>query len=164
MLAHSASNMNEQFTKIIRDGNERYNISDNTASAQCYQWLSDSRKKALLATIGVGTLDQALLSMLPRRHQSLRLLGLNRKIIIFDEIHSADEFMFEIIEKLLSTHLHQGGSVILLTATLSLKQRKRIIDSWFNAFDQISPEIESKSFPLATHLTCFPKVIKKNIH
>ncbi|EMI3316748.1 CRISPR-associated helicase Cas3' [Proteus mirabilis] len=161
VLAHSASNMNEQFTKIIRDGNERYNISDNTASAQCYQWLSDSRKKALLATIGVGTLDQALLSMLPRRHQSLRLLGLNRKIIIFDEIHSADEFMFEIIEKLLSTHLHQGGSVILLTATLSLKQRKRIIDSWFNAFDQISPEIESKSFPLATHLTCFPKVIKK---
>ena len=84
MLAHSASNMNEQFTKIIRDGNERYNISDNTASAQCYQWLSDSRKESIISNYrGVGTLDQALLSMLPRRHQSLRLLGLNRKIIIF---------------------------------------------------------------------------------
>ncbi|WP_100158464.1 CRISPR-associated helicase/endonuclease Cas3 [Proteus columbae] len=158
VLAHGASIMNEQFTSIIRDGNEQYNNRDNTASAQCYQWLSDSRKKALLATVGVGTLDQALLAMLPRRHQPLRLLGLNRKVIIFDEIHSADEFMFEIIENLLSAHLYQGGSVILLTATLSLKQRQRIINSWFDALDQPQKMIQSKSFPLATHLTYFPEV------
>lgn len=160
VLAHGASIMNEQFTSIIRDGNEQYNSKDNTASAQCYQWLSDSRKKALLATIGVGTLDQALLAMLPRRHQSLRLLGLNRKVIIFDEIHSADEFMFEIIEHLLSAHLYQGGSVILLTATLSLKQRQRIINSWFDALNQPPQMIQSKNFPLATHLTYFPEVKK----
>lgn len=158
VLAHGASIMNEQFTNIIRDGNEQYNSRDNTASAQCYQWLSDSRKKALLATIGVGTLDQALLAMLPRRHQPLRLLGLNRKVIIFDEIHSADEFMFEIIEHLLSAHLYQGGSVILLTATLSLKQRQRIINSWFGALDQPQKMIQSKNFPLATHLTYSPEV------
>lgn len=157
VLAHGASAMNEQFTALIRDGNDQYNNMDNTATAQCYQWLSDSRKKALLATIGVGTLDQALLAMLPRRHQSLRLLGLNRKVIIFDEIHSADEFMFEIIEHLLSVHLYQGGSVILLTATLSLKQRQRIIDSWFNALGGSQTQLQSTSFPLATHLTYLPE-------
>ncbi|HID7803061.1 TPA: CRISPR-associated helicase Cas3' [Proteus mirabilis] len=161
VLAHGASTMNEQFMNIIKGGNEQYNRADDTASAQCYQWLADSRKKALLATVGVGTLDQALLAMLPRRHQSLRLLGLNRKIIIFDEIHSADEFMFEIIEHLLSTHLHQGGSVILLTATLSLKQRQRIINGWFNALNKPQESIKSKNFPLATHLTYFPEVALK---
>ncbi|WP_109407258.1 CRISPR-associated helicase Cas3' [Proteus genomosp. 4] len=161
VLAHGASAMNEQFMNMIQNGNEQYNRADSTASAQCYQWLSDSRKKALLATIGVGTIDQALLAMLPRRHQSLRLLGLNRKVIIFDEIHSADEFMFEIIEHLLSAHLYQGGSVILLTATLSLKQRQRIINSWFSALNQPKEEIKSKHFPLATHLTYFPDVTLK---
>jgi hypothetical protein len=42
-------------------------------------WIGDDRRKAFLAHVGVGTVDQALLGVLPSRHQSLRLWrGSNR--------------------------------------------------------------------------------------
>ena len=47
----------------------------------------------MLADFGIGTLDQALLAILPVRHQSLRLLGLVRKVLIVDEVHACDAYM-----------------------------------------------------------------------
>ena len=38
------------------------------AAAYCTQWLADNRKKALLADVGIGTMDQALLAILPNKH------------------------------------------------------------------------------------------------
>ncbi len=40
---------------------------------------ADSNKKALLAEIGVGTLDQAMMAVMPFKHNNLRLLGLSNK-------------------------------------------------------------------------------------
>ncbi len=66
-------------------------------------WLADSRKKALLAEVGVGTIDQGLLAVLPSRHQSLRLLG---KVLIVDEVHACElcrnSFNLELIAALRS--------------------------------------------------------------
>ncbi len=42
-------------------------------------WFADSNKKALLAEIGVGTLDQAMMAVMPFKHNNLRLLGLSNK-------------------------------------------------------------------------------------
>lgn len=156
VLAHAAREMNKRFHEFkfnsqIKDIN--YTPDDITATAQCHQWLTDSRKKALLATVGVGTIDQVLLSVLPRRHQSLRVLGLHRKVLIFDEVHAADEYMFELLESLLSLHLHQGGSVILLSATLPLKQRQRLSNIWQNAVGVSDYKLKKKDFPLATKVT-----------
>lgn len=156
VLAHGAREMNDLFHEAVLasgaiDGN--YHSADKTATAQCNQWLADSRKKALLAPVGVGTIDQALLAVLPRRHQSLRLLGLNRKVLIFDEVHAADEYMFELLESLLSLHFHQGGSVILLTATLAKKQRQRLVDIWLAASNQPKQALQQDAFPLATKVT-----------
>ncbi|PAV24443.1 hypothetical protein CF392_16255 [Tamilnaduibacter salinus] len=53
-----------------------YGDEEQTASAACNQWFADSRKKALLADVGVGTVDQALMAVLPFKHQTLRLIGL----------------------------------------------------------------------------------------
>lgn len=153
VLAHGAREMNDLFqSSVLPEGqlDKSYSLTDFTATAQCNAWLADSRKKALLAPVGVGTLDQALLAVLPRRHQSLRLLGLHRKILIFDEVHSADEYMFELLESLLALHLHQGGSVILLTATLSKKQRQRVINIWANALQLGVLPVQNTDFPLAT--------------
>lgn len=81
VLAHGACEMSERFKEIQWGGSKEdsnYHQKDLTATAQCQQWFSDSRKKALLASVGVGTIDQALLAVLPRKHQSLRVLGLHR--------------------------------------------------------------------------------------
>lgn len=160
VLAHGARDMNDDFRDAVfasKVQDSDYSNEDETATAQCNQWLSDSRKKALLALVGVGTIDQVLLAVLPRRHQSLRLLGLHRKVLIFDEVHAADEFMFEILESLLALHLHQGGSAILLTATLSQKQRARLCAIWHNAA-YIEPVVVPKkdAFPLATKVSISP--------
>ncbi len=160
VLAHGAREMNDLFREAVLSADNpdsHYAKTDSSATAQCNQWLADSRKKALLAPVGVGTIDQALLAVLPRRHQSLRLLGLNRKVLVFDEVHAADEFMFELLESLLAMHLHQGGSAILLTATLSMKQRRRLAEVWQKAAN-LDPQIPQQSaFPLATKVSIDPE-------
>ena len=156
VLAHGAREMNDVFREaVLASGatDSNYHSTDSTATAQCNQWLADSRKKALLAPVGVGTIDQALLAVLPRRHQSLRLLGLNRKVLIFDEVHAADEYMFELLESLLGMHFHQYGSVILLTATLAKKQRQRLVDIWLAASNLSKQALQQDAFPLATKVT-----------
>ncbi len=153
VLAHGAREMNDMFQEAVLSANNpdsEYNPDDKTATAQCNRWLADSRKKALLAPVGVGTIDQALLAVLPRRHQSLRLLGLHNKVLIFDEVHAADEYMFELLESLLALHLRHGGSAILLTATLSQKQRSRLVSIWQENAGLTPQPIQHFAFPLAT--------------
>lgn len=159
VLAHGAREMNALFREaVLASGStdKNYNANDSTATAQCNEWLADSRKKALLAPVGVGTIDQALLAVLPRRHQSLRLLGLNRKVLIFDEVHAADEYMFELLESLLALHLHQGGSAILLTATLSKKQRQKLVSVWHQSVGLPEIFLQKFDFPLATKVSIDP--------
>ncbi|MGV7959952.1 CRISPR-associated helicase Cas3' [Photorhabdus tasmaniensis] len=156
ILAHGAREINDQFREAILalgHSDRNYGETDITTSAQCNQWLADPRKKALLTPIGIGAIDQALLAVLPRRYQALRLFGLNRKVLIVDEVYAADEFMFNLLENLLALHLYQGGSAILLTATLTLKQRQRLTDIWLNAGGLSSQLLQKTDFPLATKIS-----------
>lgn len=57
----------------------------------CGDWLAVSRRRALLADIGVRTIDQALLAVLPTRFATLRNWGLSRKVLIVDEAHELGE-------------------------------------------------------------------------
>ncbi|WP_279152572.1 CRISPR-associated helicase Cas3' [Photobacterium iliopiscarium] len=162
VLAQSSSALNDRFQTVkLTSGklDDDYYQQDQTATALCNAWLADSRKKALLATVGVGTIDQALLAVLPRKHQSLRLLGLHRKVLIFDEVHAADEYMFTLLESLLEQHLHHGGSAILLTATLSTEQRQKLVNIWLKA-GQLPPHnltcTSANDFPLATQVCLDP--------
>ena len=74
VLAHSAAKLSETFREsIMADAwQEDSNYGElQGAAAYCTQWLADNRKKALLADVGIGTMDQALLAILPNKHQSL---------------------------------------------------------------------------------------------
>ncbi|MFP2769933.1 CRISPR-associated helicase Cas3' [Oceanisphaera sp. KMM 10153] len=157
VLAHGAREMNDHFSEALTAAvktDSAYTDGEETASLYCNQWLADSRKKALLAAVGVGTIDQALMAVLPRKHQPLRLLGLHRKILIFDEVHAADSFMFELLDDLLRVHLRQGGSAILLTATLAQRQRERLCRIWQEAAGLETISLPEKNdFPLATQVT-----------
>ncbi|SFX34156.1 CRISPR-associated helicase/endonuclease Cas3 [Marinospirillum alkaliphilum] len=155
VLAHGARDMHKRFREALSQPMQEdvsYVQGDETASIHCSQWLADSRKKALLASVGVGTIDQALMAVLPMKHQSLRLLGLHRKVLIFDEVHAADSYMFELLDDLLQAHLRQGGSAILLTATLATRQRARLCRIWQEAAGLPLEPLQEQHFPLATHL------------
>jgi CRISPR-associated endonuclease/helicase Cas3 len=49
-----------------------------------------SAKRALLAPFGVGTIDQALLGIVPAKHFFVRQFGLAGKVVILDEVLSYD--------------------------------------------------------------------------
>jgi CRISPR-associated endonuclease/helicase Cas3 len=151
-LAHSADWLKLRLEEISRSDAGYGRDEEPSASRNCTAWLADSRKKALLADFGVGTIDQALLSVLPVRHQSLRLLGLSTKVLVVDEIHACDSYTGELLERLLHFHAALGGSAILLSATLPQSQRARYLRAFTAGLGFTAPALESTAYPLATHL------------
>jgi CRISPR-associated endonuclease/helicase Cas3 len=156
VLAHSARHLSETFMKSIvnsEQGESEYEESEETAAAQCASWLADNRKKALLADVGVGTLDQALLAILPSRFQSLRLFGLAGNILIVDEAHAYDPYMNMLLQNLLTFHGAMGGSAILLSATLPQHIRQAMLNSFAKGIGIEAQAIESNDYPLATSIS-----------
>jgi CRISPR-associated endonuclease/helicase Cas3 len=157
VLAHGQSYLSDLFSKSIGIKNSDYdggNVSheDETVSAQCSAWIADSRKKALLADVGVGTIDQALMGVLPSNHQSLRLLGLSRNVLIVDEVHAYDPYMHRILCTLLEFHASMGGSAILLSATLPIKHRRELASHFCKGLGCSIEGISKEGYPLLTNV------------
>lgn len=112
------------------------------------RWLAPTRK-ALLAPIGLGTIDQALLGALSVRHAFVRLFGLGRKVVVFDEIHAYDAYMNTLILHLLRWLRVLGAKVILLSATLPDSLRRDLLD----AYDVSEPlhDREQTPYPQVLH-------------
>lgn len=156
VLAHGHADMQADFRATVLPAptlEADYGDDTESAGAHCSAWLADSRKKALLAEVGVGTVDQTLLAVLPSRHQSLRLLGLLDKVLIVDEVHACDAYMNRLLEHLLRAHARVGGSAILLSATLPHQQRQSLLQAFAEGAGWVAPEMESSDdYPLATYL------------
>lgn len=156
-LAHGMNRLSKAFRETIIDPkrieDRKYGENDDeTASAQCISWLADNRKKALLADVGVGTLDQALLAVLPNRHQCLRLWGLSRHILVVDEVHSYDPYMHRLLQTLLRFQAAMGGSAILLSATLPHGMRQELVDSFCEGLEITSSPLKGReAYPHVTH-------------
>jgi CRISPR-associated endonuclease/helicase Cas3 len=157
VLAHGSRHLNPDFIASLMPAQPEdagYGPQEISGSAQCNAWIADSRKRAMLADLGVGTVDQALLGILPRRHQSLRLLGLASKVLVMDEIHAYDAYTGHLLERLLESHSRQGGSAVLLTATLPIEQRRRLVAAWQRGRSQTDKESPAETaFPLLTHVS-----------
>jgi CRISPR-associated endonuclease/helicase Cas3 len=155
ILTHSARNLSDRFQKSVLSKSSRtsdqYRDGEETAEAICAAWLADSGKKAFLADVGVGTIDQALVSILPVKHQSLRLLGLARKVLIVDEVHAYDPYMHSLLRKLLHFHAALGGAAILLSATLPRRTRNELLTSFSEGWgEETEVTVEKKCYPLVT--------------
>ena len=108
------------------------------------------RKRSLLAPFGVGTVDQALLSVLQARHFFVRLLGLSHKTIIFDEVHAYDTYMSTIFRRLLAWLRAIGASVVILSATLPAQTRRELLQAYVGRQDVPLPQV---SYPAVTWAT-----------
>ena len=165
-LAHGARDMHAGFrAAMARGGRHEAHYanagaaaaaSDVTASTACAAWIADDRRRAFLADAGAGTIDQALLSVLPSRHQSLRLLGLMRRVLVLDEVHAYDAYMQRELETLLEFQARLGGSVILLSATLPALTRRRLVTAFRKGVTDDGSEttprddVVDMNYPLAT--------------
>lgn len=125
-------------------------------------WLNDNGRKALLADIGVGTIDQAMIAVMYARYGTLRLAGLAGKTLIIDEVHAYDTYMKKIQEVLIEMHARSGGSVILLSATLPLSHREDYAQAWCRGANVIAPKLLKHSFPLITFIDSDGHVIERD--
>ena len=146
-LTHGRANLNHLFRSIRgRDG------SDPGTEVSCGPWLADDRRRILLADVGVGTIDQALMAVLPTRFNTLRLKALSERILIVDEAHEFDPYMKTQLQRLLEFQAKLGGSAIVMTATLPLGMR----DGYTKAFQRglevsCPPVVSGRGYP-ALHL------------
>ena len=162
-LVHGSHGMHEGFRAAKLEGGRpekpysgqagNGDDSDTPASAACAAWIADDRRRSFLADAGVGTVDQALLSILPSRHQSIRLFGLMRRVLILDEVHAYDAYMRREIETLLEFQAGLGGSAILLSATLPLALRTSFAAAFAKGLGIAARASESTpptAYPMAT--------------
>lgn len=147
VLAHSASHLPPW---LFDSGCADFGVGPDQPSAgqAASAWFRDHRKAALHATVGVGTIDQALVAVLPTRFGQLRLSGLVGKVLVVDEVHAYDDYMRRVLSRLLTFHARLGGSAILLSATLPAAMR----DEFTNAFGRpvAEPTEGLVSFPCLT--------------
>ncbi|MEW5894655.1 MAG: CRISPR-associated helicase Cas3' [Candidatus Omnitrophota bacterium] len=124
-LIHGASQLNDAFQKL------RINqiCSDDGGGGICASEWFTHKKRALLSEYGVGTIDQALVTILPVRHYFVRLWGLANRVVIFDEIHAYDAYTGTLLFHCVRWLRALGASVILLSATLSPEFRRRLAEA-----------------------------------
>lgn len=114
-------------------------------------WAAERPKRFLAATIGVGTIDQALLGTVQSSHANLRTVCLERSLLVVDEVHASDVYMAHLLERLLQNHLGSGGYAMLLSATLGSSARTSLVDPGRrNLRHPVLSEAISDPYPLVT--------------
>lgn len=100
-------------------------VPDSEDLRQERRWAAERPKRFLAAAVAVGTIDQALLSVVQTAHAHLRSVCLDRSLLVVDEVHASDIYMSRLLEALLRHHLAVGGRALLLSATLGARARHR---------------------------------------
>ncbi|MFD7097616.1 DEAD/DEAH box helicase family protein [Streptomyces xanthophaeus] len=111
------------------------------------RWLRGA-KRPLLAQYAVGTIDQALMAVLPVRHNMLRLLGLSGKTFIVDEAHAYDPYMQVLLGRLLNWLGAYGVPVVLLSATLPGSVSDQLVKQYLQGAGHKPKSLRDRSFPV----------------
>ncbi|MCF7889466.1 MAG: CRISPR-associated helicase Cas3', partial [Victivallales bacterium] len=159
VLSHGSRHMSEVFRSSFLmnsasdtlAGYDETSAEANAGKFYCTNWLADSTKKSLLADIGIGTIDQLLLSILPVRYQDLRLYGMKNKVLVVDEVHAYDPYMNKLLCAVLKAHIAAGGSAVLLSATIPQVLKRKLVDSYYEGLgEDYWYDQKVDNFPLLT--------------
>ncbi|MFC6081322.1 CRISPR-associated helicase Cas3' [Sphaerisporangium aureirubrum] len=164
LLAHSKAALNKDFAGLMRAGAravrgvEQDGGGDewgHRADRQCvsaeliaHQWLR-GKKKAMLASFVVGTIDQLLFMGLKSRHLALRHLALAGKVVVIDEAHAYDTYMNAYLDMVLSWLGHYRVPVVVLSATLPARRRRELAEAYAGGADFAEVE-KADGYPLLT--------------
>lgn len=162
-LAHGRADLHPRFRKLAmasdvpgpRSGKPEKRDDEEDSAITAPEWLYSELRKALLADLGVGTIDQALLAVLPAKYQALRLAGLAEKVLIVDEAHSYqvhESYMSAELERLVAFQASLGGVAIILSATLPRRAKQRLATAWSKAIKTSGPALASDAYPCVTLL------------
>lgn len=142
-LLHSKAALSKPLAELRFSG-----VSGENGGVVASQWLSGP-KKATLSNFVVATVDQVLMLALQSRHSMLRHLGLAGKVVVIDECHSYDIFMSSYLETALQWLARYGASVVLLSATLPIEQKQRLVAAYAGEY-LVEPPALGGGYPLIT--------------
>jgi len=148
VLAHGKARWNPLFEELRKKGWSNANFQYEEAGVQCAQWLAKSRKRVFLGQIGVCTIDQILLSVLPVRHSFVRTFGVGRSVLVVDEVHAYDSYMNGLLDRVIEAQRNVGGSVLLLSATLPSRRRTELLKIYCPSHKET--RFDGQSYPLVT--------------
>ena len=141
-LAHGTANMNQLYMELSRQA------SLDADGLVVHPWM-EGRKKALLANVVIGTVDQLLMAALRQKHVMLRHLGLAGKVVVIDECHAYDAYMSVYLERALQWLGSYKVPVILLSATLPASRRSALMKAYLGDTPAGDWQ-ESRAYPLLT--------------
>ncbi|WP_079125561.1 type I-E CRISPR-associated protein Cse1/CasA [Streptomyces lushanensis] len=118
-----------------------------SADLVAHQWLR-GRKKGLLASFAVGTIDQLLMTGLKSRHLALRHLAMAGKVVVIDEVHAYDAYMNTYLDRVLSWLGAYRVPVIVLSATLPASRRRELAEAYTGA--DAAEVAAASGYPLLT--------------
>lgn len=142
VLAHRQQRLHEGFRSTVLGGHlspaEAGDHSDEELSGElaCAAFLANDARAGFLADSGAGTVDQAILGVLPSKFNTMRLFGLCEKVLVIDEAHAYDAYVLREVVQLLRFQAALGGSAIVLSATLNTGGRKKLTDAWAEGLRQ----------------------------
>lgn len=122
-LVHGGASMNEDLA-ALRDIDHS---GPETLSAS--EWFGQ-RRRPLLSPYGVGTVDQALYSVLNVKHHFVRMWGLSNRVVVLDEVHAYDTYTSGLIATLLRWLKALRCSVVLMSATLPRARCRELLAAW----------------------------------
>jgi CRISPR-associated helicase Cas3/CRISPR-associated endonuclease Cas3-HD len=131
-LAHGKAALEPSYRRLLEMPPTQVAIDAGVADSGAVEasvWTT-GRKRALLAPVVVGTVDQLLLAAVSARHVALRHAALAGKVVVVDEVHAYDAYMSVFLHKALRWLGEAGVPVILLSATLPSITRQRLIDAY----------------------------------
>lgn len=163
-LAHAKASLDKRFAELLRgaraiaavdlDGTEsafdpRGDVRSGAAELVAHQWLR-GRKKGMLASFTVGTIDQLLFAGLKSRHLALRHLAVAGKVVVIDEVHAYDAYMNVYLERVLSWLSAYRVPVVLLSATLPTDRRKALVEAYGGEGSAAGLDRVRDAYPLLT--------------
>ncbi|MDX3388336.1 CRISPR-associated helicase Cas3', partial [Streptomyces niveiscabiei] len=165
VLAHAKAALNDVWAGLLRQGRrmivavdpndqEREELDSRSRHAKpagfhAHQWLR-GRKKQLLASFAVGTIDQVLFAGLKSRHLVLRHLAVAGKVVVIDEAHAYDAYMGRYLDRVLEWLAAYRVPVVVLSATLPSDRRRALVAAYTGSPDSSSVETAPDAYPLIT--------------
>ncbi|MEE2048662.1 CRISPR-associated helicase/endonuclease Cas3, partial [Nocardiopsis tropica] len=155
--------LNEEFTQLMGGGRRLASDTDRDAGESgsgnkphapaaltAHRWLR-GRKKGMLSSFAVGTVDQLLFTGLKSKHLALRHLAMAGKVVVIDEAHAYDTYMNAYLDRALSWLGRYGVPVVVLSATLPARRRRELAEAYTGTSGEGYDEIgKARAYPLIT--------------
>ncbi|MGW3649734.1 CRISPR-associated helicase Cas3' [Streptomyces sp. NPDC000878] len=165
-LAHSKAALNEDFAGLLASGGRvaavdvdapaatmprrpGADVSFAGAELVAHAWLR-GRKKAMLASFVVGTVDQLLFAGLKSRHLALRHLAVAGKVVVIDEAHAYDTYMSVYLDRVLAWLGAYRVPVVVLSATLPAARRRQLVEAYSGKGGTQTDSSPDGAYPLLT--------------